>query len=39
LDLGPKIPNPVTQNMTFINQGGWVLSRASAMQLIQAAGH
>lgn len=36
---GPKIPNPVTQNITFINQGGWVLSRASAMQLIQAAGH
>jgi hypothetical protein len=36
---GPKIPSPVTQNVTFINQGGWVLSRASAMELIQAAGH
>jgi hypothetical protein len=36
---GPKIPTPVTQNITFINQGSWVLSRASAMQLIQAAGH
>jgi hypothetical protein len=36
---GPKIPTPVTQNITFINQGNWVLSRASAMQLIQAAGH
>ena len=36
---GPKIPDPVTQNITFINQDGWVLSRASAMQLIQAAGH
>lgn len=36
---GPRIPTPVTQNITFINQGSWVLSRASAMQLIQAAGH
>jgi hypothetical protein len=36
---GPKLPNPVTQNVTFINQGGWVLSRASAMELLQAAGH
>ncbi|SPM41833.1 Low molecular weight antigen MTB12 [Mycobacterium numidiamassiliense] len=36
---GPRITTPVTQNLTFINQGGWVLSRASAMQLIQAAGH
>lgn len=36
---GPKLPNPVTQNVTFINQGGWVLSRSSAMQLLQAAGH
>jgi hypothetical protein len=36
---GPKIPNPVTQNVTFINQGGWILSRASAMELLQAAGH
>lgn len=36
---GPRIPTPVTQNITFINRGSWVLSRASAMQLIQAAGH
>ncbi|MBW0014375.1 hypothetical protein [Mycobacterium sp.] len=36
---GPKLPNPVTQNVTFVNQGGWVLSRASAMELLQAAGH
>jgi hypothetical protein len=36
---GPKLPSPVTQSVTFINQGAWVLSRASAMQLLQAAGH
>ena len=36
---GPKIPNPVTQSVTFVNQGSWMLSRASAMQLLQAAGH
>jgi hypothetical protein len=36
---GPKIPSPVTQNVTFVNQGGWMLSRASAMELLQAAGH
>ena len=35
---GPKLTSPVTQNVTFINQGGWVLSRASAMELLQAAG-
>ncbi|WP_231989654.1 hypothetical protein [Mycobacterium sp. 852002-51057_SCH5723018] len=37
---GPKIPSPITQNVTFINsnQGSWVLSRASAMELLQAAG-
>jgi hypothetical protein len=35
---GPKLVNPVTQNVTFVNQGGWMLSRASAMELIQAAG-
>ncbi|OBA64250.1 hypothetical protein A5647_02735 [Mycobacterium sp. 1100029.7] len=35
---GPKLPNPITQSVTFVNQGGWVLSRASAMELIQAAG-
>lgn len=36
---GPKLTSPVTQNITFVNQGGWVLSRASAMELLQAAGH
>ncbi|WP_406814980.1 hypothetical protein [Mycobacterium sp. M23085] len=36
---GPKLPSPVTQNVTFVNQGGgWVLSRTSAMALLQAAG-
>jgi hypothetical protein len=35
---GPKLTSPVTQNVTFINQDGWVLSRASAMELLQAAG-
>ncbi len=34
---GPKLVSPVTQNVTFVNQGGWVLSRASAMELLQAA--
>jgi hypothetical protein len=36
---GPKLATPVTQNVTFVNQGNWMLSRASAMQLIRAAGH
>jgi hypothetical protein len=36
---GPKLSTPVTQNVTFVNQGNWMLSRASAMQLIRAAGH
>jgi hypothetical protein len=36
---GPKLPSPVTQNVTFLNQGGWVLARSSAMELLQAAGH
>lgn len=35
---GPKLPTPVTQSVTFVNQGGWMLSRSSAMELIQAAG-
>jgi hypothetical protein len=35
---GPKLASPVTQNVTFVNQAGWVLSRASAMELLQAAG-
>lgn len=34
---GPKFSAPVTQNVTFVNQGGWVLSRDSAMQLLRAA--
>ncbi|WP_373140971.1 hypothetical protein [Mycobacterium marinum] len=36
---GPKFTAPITQNVTFVNQGSWVLSRSSAMQLLQAAGH
>nr|AAA17178.1 B1937_F3_91 [Mycobacterium leprae] len=35
---GPKLNPPVTQNITFINKGSWVLSRHSAMELLQAAG-
>ena len=35
---GPKLAAPVSQNVTFVNQGGWVLSRSSAMELLQAAG-
>jgi hypothetical protein len=35
----PKLPIPVTQNITFVNQGAWILSRASAMQLLQSLGH
>jgi hypothetical protein len=36
---GPKLSTPVTQNVTFISQGSsWMLSRASAMSLLQAAG-
>jgi hypothetical protein len=34
---GPKLQPPVTENLTFVNQGSWVLSRDSAMTLIQAA--
>lgn len=37
---GPKLAAPVTQSVTFVNQGGWMLSRDSAMSLLQAAsGH
>jgi hypothetical protein len=35
---GPKLSPPVTQNLTFVNQGSWMLSRNSAMELLQAAG-
>ncbi len=36
---GPKLSPPVTQSVTFVNQGSWMLSRDSAMELLQAAGH
>jgi hypothetical protein len=35
---GPKLTSPVTQNVTFVDQGGWVLSRSSAMELLPAVG-
>jgi hypothetical protein len=34
---GPKFPAPVTQNLTFVNQGGWAISPQSAQVLLQAA--
>lgn len=34
---GPKLSPPVTQSVTFVNQGGWVLARSSAMELLKAA--
>jgi hypothetical protein len=34
---GPKLPAPVTRNLTFISQGGWALSQDSASQLLEAA--
>jgi hypothetical protein len=36
-DITASGPNmaPTTQNITFVNQGGWKLSRASAMTLVQ----
>jgi hypothetical protein len=34
---GPKFPAPVTQNLTFVNQGGWAISPQSAQVLVQAA--
>ncbi|BBU22100.1 hypothetical protein [Mycobacterium xenopi] len=34
---GPKLAAPVTENIMFVNQGNWVLSRSSAMTLLQAA--
>lgn len=33
---GPKLEAPVTENLTFVNQGGWVLSHDSAMTLVEA---
>lgn len=32
---GPRLA-PTTQNVTFVDQGGWKLSRASAMSLLQS---
>ncbi|GFG76018.1 hypothetical protein [Mycobacterium botniense] len=32
---GPNLA-PTTQTVTFVNQGGWKLSRASAMSVLQA---
>jgi hypothetical protein len=32
---GPKIPSPVTQNWTFVNQGSWMMSRASAIEAVK----
>jgi hypothetical protein len=34
---GPKLAAPVTKTVTFVNQGNWMLSRSSAMTLLQAA--
>lgn len=34
---GPKFPAPVTQNLSFVNQGGWAISPQSAQALVQAA--
>lgn len=34
---GPKL-SPVTQNLTFVDQGGWKISRASAVTLLQESG-
>jgi len=37
---GRQLTTPVTENVTFVNQGSWMLSRGSAMSLLQAAsGH
>ena len=33
---GPKLQPPVTENLTFVNQGSWMLSHDSAMMLVQA---
>lgn len=33
---GPKLPAPVVKNLTFVDQGGWVLSSNSATALVQA---
>jgi thiamine monophosphate kinase len=33
---GPKLQAPVSENLTFVNQGSWMLSHDSAMMLVQA---
>lgn len=33
---GPKLQPPVTENLTFVNQGSWMLSHDSAMTLVEA---
>jgi hypothetical protein len=33
---GPKLRPPVNENLTFVNQGSWVLSHDSAMTLVEA---
>jgi hypothetical protein len=32
---GPKLSTPVTENVTFVNEGNWILSRHSAIQLVK----
>jgi hypothetical protein len=34
---GPKLPTPVTENLTFVNEGGWKISSQSAQVLLHAA--
>ncbi|MDI3314036.1 MAG: hypothetical protein QJR12_07075 [Mycobacterium sp.] len=35
---GPKLAAPITQNLTFVNEGGnWMLRHDSALALLQAA--
>jgi hypothetical protein len=31
----PKLASPVTENVAFVNQGSWMLSRHSAIQLVK----
>jgi hypothetical protein len=32
---GPKLPSGISKTVTFVNQGGWLLSRDSAAAIIQ----
>lgn len=34
---GPKLPAPVTKNVTFANQNGWMVSYESAQELLEEA--